>query len=255
MRIGLLSDIHGNTHALQAVLSDIDAQGGVDAYWILGDLAKLGPDPAGTLDRLRTLENTFFVRGNTDHYIVSGTMPGPSREEVAADPGLLPRFEIVARQTGWTQGIVTAAGHFEWLEALPVEQGLVLPDGSRLLGVHASPGTFTGPGFKPGMIDSEMEGLLQGCQADIVCVGHTHRPMNQMVGEVRVVNLGCVSMHPRGYSRLASYVLIDANRDGYRVRHHSVDYDRDAAIELVRRTRYPNGRFIIDGILGEMPIF
>jgi predicted phosphodiesterase len=42
MRIALLSDIHGNPVALDAVLADIEAQGGVDTYWILGDFSAMG---------------------------------------------------------------------------------------------------------------------------------------------------------------------------------------------------------------------
>jgi predicted phosphodiesterase len=45
MRIALLADIHGNQIALSAVLRDIEARGGVNAYWILGDLVALGPQP------------------------------------------------------------------------------------------------------------------------------------------------------------------------------------------------------------------
>jgi predicted phosphodiesterase len=174
MRIALFSDIHGNSYALDAVLADIAENGGVDAYWVLGDLAKLGSDPAGVLERLVSLENAVFVRGNTDHYLVTGTMPYPSVGDVEKDTSLLPRFEIVACQTGWTQGVVTAAGYFEWLAALPTEQRLMLPDGTRLLGVHASPGNHSGQGFHPNVDEATMTSLLDGCEADLVCVGHSH---------------------------------------------------------------------------------
>ena len=52
MRIALLSDIHGNPLALDAVLSDIAAQGGVDTYWVLGDFSSLGYDPVSVLERV-----------------------------------------------------------------------------------------------------------------------------------------------------------------------------------------------------------
>ena len=45
MRLAILSDIHGNPLALDAVLADIQSQGEVDAYWVLGDFAALGYDP------------------------------------------------------------------------------------------------------------------------------------------------------------------------------------------------------------------
>ena len=80
MRIALFSDVHGNSYALDAVLADIAEMGGVDAYWVLGDLAKMGSDPAGVLERLDSLENAVFVRGNTDDHLVTGTMPTQALE-------------------------------------------------------------------------------------------------------------------------------------------------------------------------------
>ncbi|HEV2659453.1 MAG TPA: metallophosphoesterase, partial [Ktedonobacteraceae bacterium] len=80
MRIALLSDIHGNTLALDAVLADIAEQGEVDRYWILGDFSSLGYDPVGVLERITKLPNVSFVRGNHDRYTVTGERPGPTLE-------------------------------------------------------------------------------------------------------------------------------------------------------------------------------
>ena len=54
MRIAILSDIHGNSLALDAVLSDLKEEE-IDGYWILGDLVALGPDPVGVLERITKL--------------------------------------------------------------------------------------------------------------------------------------------------------------------------------------------------------
>jgi predicted phosphodiesterase len=64
LRLGLVSDIHGNVKALEAVLADGTAAG-VTRWWVLGDLAAVGPEPAPTLERLANLPNVRFVRGNT----------------------------------------------------------------------------------------------------------------------------------------------------------------------------------------------
>ena len=90
MRIALLSDIHGNPIALDAVLVDVQAQGGVSGYWILGDLAAIGYDPVGVLERLKALPNACFVRGNTDRYVVTGERPNPTFSAVESDLSLLP---------------------------------------------------------------------------------------------------------------------------------------------------------------------
>src|SRR5947209_13003722 len=75
MRLAVLSDIHGNPLALDAVLADIQTQGEIDAYWVLGDFSALDYDPVTPLQRVVTLPNVRFVRGNTDRYIVTGDFP------------------------------------------------------------------------------------------------------------------------------------------------------------------------------------
>ena len=72
MRIAIFSDIHGNATALDAVLREV---GDVDEYWIAGDLCAIGPDPVGALERVLSLPNTRFVRGNTDRYTYAGQRP------------------------------------------------------------------------------------------------------------------------------------------------------------------------------------
>ena len=76
MRLAILSDVHGNSIALDAVLADVSAAGGVDEYWVLGDHAALGPDPTGTIERLMALPNARFVRGNIDPWPVVASYVG-----------------------------------------------------------------------------------------------------------------------------------------------------------------------------------
>src|SRR3954452_16396352 len=125
MRIALLSDIHGNLMALDAVLGDIQARGGVDSYWVLGDLVALGYDPAGVLDRLATLPNVRYTRGNADRYVTS-ERPPPTLAEARDDPELLPTLVEVSSTFAWTQGYLTARGWLDWLIALQLQQRLVL---------------------------------------------------------------------------------------------------------------------------------
>src|SRR5260370_28343520 len=89
MRLAILSDIHGNPLALDAVLADIQSQGEVDAYWVLGDFAALGYDPKTPLEKVTALSHGSFTRGNTDRYAVTQDHPVPP-PKVAGDPSLLP---------------------------------------------------------------------------------------------------------------------------------------------------------------------
>src|SRR5215470_15943264 len=80
MRLAIFSDIHGNPLALDAVLADIQRQGEVDVYWVLGDFAALGYDPVTPLERVTALPHASFTRGNTDRYVVTGDLPVPPEQ-------------------------------------------------------------------------------------------------------------------------------------------------------------------------------
>ena len=250
MRIALLSDIHGNSIALDAVLADIQVQGGADTYWVLGDLVAIGPDPLGVLERLARLSNVCYARGNTDRYVVTGERPPPTLDDVVANPGLLPLLLEVSEGFAWTQGAITAAGWLPWLADLPGEQRLLLPDGTRLLGVHATPGADDGDGIHPGLSDAELRDLLDGCAADLVCAGHTHWALDRAADGVRAVNLGSIS-NPFPPDLRASYVIVDADAQGYRLRHRRVEYDREMVIEAVRRVRHPGADYIVGFMHGQ----
>jgi len=251
MRIALLSDIHGNIVALDAVLEDIRTNGGVDAYWVLGDLAAIGPAPVKVLERVSRLPNTRFVRGNTDRYVCTGDRPPPTLEEVRANNDLLPQRIELEGDFAWTQGAVTVTGWLEWVKALPLDFREKLPDGTRVLCVHAPPGTDDGEGIRPTMPVAKIEDLFAGCEADMICVGHTHRPFDIQASGRHILNPGCVSNSMDGDVR-ASYALISADEHGFDVEHRRVEFDYQSVIETLLRIRHPAAEFISRRLRGEV---
>jgi len=249
MRVALLSDIHGNAFALNAVLADIAARGGADAYWILGDLVALGPEPVRTLDILTSLPNAHFIRGNTDRYVCDGDRPSPNIEEARRNPDLLETLVEVANTFAWTQGMVTATRWLKWLQDLPLEMRVTLPDGSRFLGVHASPGKDDGPGITPDADVTELNRELAGGNADLICVGHTHRPFEKRVEGVHVVNPGAVSLSLTE-DKHACYALLNASPRAYEIEHRRVPYDRAAAINRLEELNHPGRKYLIKHFSG-----
>ena len=252
MRIAILSDIHGNCVALDAVLADIgsDDQEAVAEYWILGDLAAAGAQPLEVMERVLGLDNARFVRGNSERYLTTGARPLATPVEDVTDLALLRDCIGILESFAWTAGAMAAGGHLPFMLDLPLEERLTLPNGSRVLLVHASPGRDDGNGFVPWYSDGEMSERLEGCDADLVCVGHTHWPQNFHLNGVHVVNPGSVG-NPLIPSLRATYVILEADECGYRVEHRAVDYDRKLAEEKAWEVRHPQAEFISSFLRGE----
>jgi predicted phosphodiesterase len=252
-RIAILADIHGNPIALDAVLADIAALGGADQHWLLGDYVALGFDPRGVLERLNKLQGASFIRGNTYRYVVEGDLPFPRLEDAISHPELLHRHIRIARSFAWTAGAISPGEENDdlaWLSSLPVEMRTTLPDGSRVLAAHASPGEDDGTGINPMMSTQEIEDVIEGCQADLLLVGHTHVPFERRVGTVRVVNPGSVS-NPMAPDTRASYALLEADSFGYSCTFRRVDFDRQACITAIKAVRHPSWRYLQQFMLGE----
>lgn len=243
MKLGVVADIHGNALALDAVLAD-GAAAGVERWWALGDLVLFGPRPVEAVERLRALPDVAFVSGNTDRYVVTGSQPHPhaTAADAAGDVGLVERYGRMAAAIGWAQGALCNAGLLDWLAELPADQRMDLPDGSILVGVHATPGADDGPGIDTDASDEALEGLLAGCGADLVVGGHTHVPTDRMVGSCRALNPGSAGLPRRGPG--AAWMLIDADEDGVRAQHRRTDFDVERVIDDLHRRRHPSAPFV-----------
>ena len=250
MRIALLADLHGNDLALNAVLSDIEKKGAADTIWVLGDLCAIGPAPVKVLEILGKLPNTRIIRGNTDRYICTGDRPGSIWEAASVDPSQIPKMLEIEGDFSWTLGAVTETGWLDWLSELPLEFRETLPDGTRVLGVHASPGEDDGSGIFLGISDVALEALLLDTPEDLICVGHTHQPFSRQIGNKQVVNPGSISNHIGSDTR-ASYAIINAGVASYEVEFHRVAYDNQAIIDYAEKIRHPASRFIRIHMRGE----
>ena len=220
MRIALLSDVHGNADALEAVLADV---GAADGYWFLGDLVAHGPRPAECVRRLRELPGLVAVRGNTDRY----TLTSPP------DPVMVASFD-------WTRSSLSA-DDLTWLGSLPLE-ARPLDD---VLMVHASPGRDDGPGLDPHTADDDLVAVFSGAEAPLVLVGHTHHPDERRLGDVRVVNPGSVSL-PRTSEAVTRYAVLTSADDGWSVEHRVVPYDRDAVLADLAAGDHPSADWLIE---------
>jgi putative phosphoesterase len=182
-RIAVLSDVHGNLVALEAVAKELKREK-PDFVLVAGDLALNGPDPNGTIDALRALEadGGIIVSGNTD--IAVGDF----------DYGAaFPQY-----QDGVPEAITVAAewAHDElgddqlaWLRRLPAERRVRAGDDVLVLVVHASPGSQT-RGFDRALEADVIFERAAATDARVICVGHTHIPEVRDLGWKVILNGG-----------------------------------------------------------------
>ncbi len=182
-RIAVLSDIHGNLAALEAVAAEIRRER-PDAVLVAGDLVMNGPDPNGCVDALRLLESegALIVSGNTD--IAVGDF-----DYGAAFPQYLDGVpDAVVAAAEWAHDEL-GDEQLDWLRRLPAERRVRADGDTLVLVVHASPGSQT-RGFDQALDGNVIVERAAGTDARVICVGHTHMPEVRDLGWKVIVNDG-----------------------------------------------------------------
>jgi putative phosphoesterase len=242
--VAVISDIHGNSGALDAVIADA-RDAGVEAWWLLGDLVAMGPDPVGVVARLRELDPAVMVRGNTDRYVLTGEGPFAPVDRRPVNPDVVKSMLEIAASMAWTKGMLTASGSLDWLAVSVAHHRQVLPSGERLVAVHATVTRDDGVGIAPNRTDAELETLFAGVHADLVIGGHTHDETDLVANRTRYVNPGSVSnQHDR--DKRARYLLLHSDHRGVTLQHRRVTYDVGATIRAIRRCGIPGGALLLD---------
>jgi putative phosphoesterase len=214
VRVAIVSDIHGNLPALEAVIADL-AETKPDQVVLGGDLALGGPHAPEVVDRLREL-GWPSVLGNTD-----AALRGPEAIPQAARGGFIPK---VAAHTREMLGPERTA----WLTGLPMEWRA-----EDLLVVHAAPGDCWAV-VSHDASDETMRETYGAAGAPIVTYGHIHHAFVRRLSDLTVVNGGSVSLSLDRDVR-ASYVVID----GDQVEHRRVDYDLEKVAADYVSSGYP----------------
>lgn len=180
MRIALISDIHGNAIALEAVLNDLAGEP-IDQFVCLGDVAEAGPQPSQVIARLREL-GCLAVMGNTDAQMLLHE-PYPPRD------GDTPRYnEIVL----WCADQLTPA-NLDTLRSFQATIELELGKETTLLGFHGSPRSYNDIilAVTP---EDELSALLDGLNATLMAGGHTHRQLLRRHDQTLIINPGSVGL-------------------------------------------------------------
>ncbi|WP_297523703.1 metallophosphoesterase family protein [Thermococcus sp.] len=229
MLIALISDIHSNLEALQAVWREI---GGADVILCMGDLVGYGPNPNEVVEfvRGRMEERNFLcIRGNHDNAIAFG-----------AEWGFNPYAREAVR---WHQRVMSIE-NLEFLRRLPV-RGLFKDDAGRsYLMIHGSPRAPLDEYLFPWLPESEFRTVLGYVRQDDLLVGHTHVPMLKLINGRRIINPGGVGQ-PRDGDWRAAYALINTDEEPPdNVEFHRVEYDVEETARKIVEAGLP--RFLAE---------
>jgi len=212
MRLGVISDIHGNLAALEAVDKTMPP---VDSVVCAGDVVGYNPWPAECLDYIRTQEIPT-VQGNHDR-------------AVADDGGR--GFNALAKAgVAYARDQLDGA-QLEWLDSLPTERFLANGRVHMVHGHPDDPDRYTYPrSFSPSMLADGVELLV---------LGHTHIQESKTFETGVVLNPGSVGQ-PRDGEPTAAFAVVDLDEAGVDVELHRVEYDIDRVIEAVEAAGLPS---------------
>ncbi len=188
MKIAILSDIHGNLEALQAITAPWDE------LWVLGDLVNYGPNPCEVVDFIRR-NATVVVRGNHDHAVGYGV-----------DPQCSAPFRAMARAMQAYSESVLSDEQKAFLRELPLTAERTV-EGRRFFLCHAVPSDPLYRYCPPKSPTWAME--ASRVDTDVILVGHTHLPFQATLGGRQIVNPGSVGQPKHGFPQACYAVWED----------------------------------------------
>jgi len=227
MRTAIVSDIHGNLTAFEAVLADL-RETAPDLVLHGGDLGDNGSSPCEVLDQIRDLGWQGVV-GNTDEMLFD-------RESLtrfaAGLPQLKSMWDAIEEMAADVRERI-GEDRLKWLRALPREQ---MREHFAL--VHARPDTaWRAP--MDSAADSDLQSAYGPLGRPVAVYGHIHRPYVRRISGVVVANSGSVGL-PHDGDRRASYLLLDDGEPSIR----RVEYDVDRELKALRSSGLPHAEWV-----------
>lgn len=213
MRVGLISDIHGNIYGLEAALAELASQG-VNRVLCAGDTIGYYPFANEVVARLRT-DGIITIKGNHETYLL-GNMPISEEQRKQC------RLDVTEREM--------TAQNQEWLRSLPDEYRFEL-NKLRFLLCHGSPWSIEEYVYP----NSSGKERFAHLEVDSVIMGHTHIAWQETVQGKWLINPGSCGQ-PRDGQPGASYAILDSERN---LEFHRARYDLSRFIEELRDLEYP----------------
>jgi putative phosphoesterase len=231
MRVAIVSDIHGNLTAFEAVLADIQRRA-PDLVLHGGDLALMGAQPAEVIDRVRELGWPGVV-GNTDEAL---WRPQEQARQENLAPKLGALLKLIFQEYAPATLELLGEERVAWLRRLPAQHRL-----EDLVLVHAAPDDLWRAPM-PDAEDDELSDIYGPLEVATAVYGHIHRPYTRTLTQrLTVANSGSVGMSWDGDPRACYLLIEDAHLHLVRVEY---DVEREAA--LLMESGYPDAPRLVE---------
>jgi putative phosphoesterase len=226
-KIAVLADVHGNLHALKAVIDDAN-QRGICIFLNAGDLTGFGVFPNEVI-RLLTVKKTVSVIGNFDLQMLQKHAKGNSGRNLALD---------------YTQKELSKPCE-DYLRSLPPKITFEV-SGKKLLMVHGSPSAIDEHIYHD-TPTKRLRELAKISEADIIIIGHSHEQFLREIEKVSFINPGSVGI-PYDGNPQASYAIVGFNP--FSVEFIRVDYSIKSAIQAIRKKKMPESfaQMLLQGV-------
>ncbi len=222
MRLLIISDVHGNKEALDAVMAVPH-----DDVICLGDLVDYGPSPGECIDLLID-QKISTIMGNHDSAVA-----------FRMDCGCGYQYKHLSQSTREYTWAVLRDTQIEFLRKLPLNHER-MENGKKLYFAHGSPVSFYDY-IKPDTTEDAIKELIKGVDAEFIFIGHSHLPFVRKVGDVTLVNPGSVGQPRDGDTRASCAVFDTGTLQAEIIR---VEYDVEGVFRKIR-TNMPNADELI----------
>ncbi|MDF2883879.1 MAG: metallophosphoesterase [Clostridiaceae bacterium] len=210
MKLAVLSDIHGNLTALNAVLKDINRMG-VDKYIIAGDHIVDCPQPNEVLEKIKNL-NAYVIKGNREQYVIE------------YHKGMHNEWNNHKQMAAvlWTHNVLNEQ-NIKYIDELSEQVNISFPEMDDIRVVHGSPFHINEELF-PHKHPERLEKTLKGIEESVLICGHTHQAWSKISYNKFIVNPGSVGV-PFNKNKFAEYAVLTWEHNKWTVSQHQVQYN------------------------------
>jgi len=218
-RLVVISDIHSNLDALEAVVRRFPDY---DELLCLGDLVGYGPQPNEVIERIRELQPSTVLAGNHDRAVVTGNTGDFS--------------ENAAKAVDWTRERIREE-HRQYLATLNPKAKLKI-NGTTIALYHGSPRDPLNEYIYPDLSDADAQALTRRAEANVVLLGHTHVPMLRAIDRLTIANPGSVGQ-PRDGDPRASFATLTISNHQLKFQVKRAEYDVAPVASMIQESGLP----------------